>query len=282
MSDKNINKMNMKVLIIVYAFLLTSLNVFSATVDTVSVYSKSMQKNIKAVVVLPDNYGNSADFSTLYLLHGYGGTYGNWLERVPKIKQLADHYQVIIVMPDGDKNSWYWDSPVDKKSRYETFVSKELIQYVDNHFKTKQNKNARAIAGLSMGGQGALFLAFRHQDIFGAAGSMSGGLDIRPFPLNWEMKDKLGSYAKNHQLWDEYAVINQIYRLTPGSLQLIIDCGVSDFFYQVNKNMHQKLLERNIPHVYIERPGGHSWEVWRDAIDYQMVFFNQFFQKKLF
>jgi len=253
--------------------------IYASTIDTITVYSKSMQKSIKAVVVLPQDYESGKDFSTLYLLHGHGGSYSNWLDRVPKVKDLAEQYQCIIVMPDGSKNSWYWDSPIDKNSQYETFISDELINYIDHHYKTKKSKNARAITGLSMGGQGALFLAIRHQDVFGVAGSMSGGLDIRPFPLNWGMKEKLGEYAKNHQRWNEFSVINQIYRLTPNSLQLIIDCGVSDFFYQVNKNMHQKLLERNIPHVYIERPGNHNWKVWRDAIEYQMVFFNQFFQK---
>ncbi len=269
----------MKPIIIFFTLLSTCIHAFASKVDTLNVFSELMQKNIKAVVVLPDSYPNHKDFPALYLLHGYSGYYNNFIERVPKIKSLADQYQVIIIMPDGSPNSWYWDSPIDDKSQYETFISKELIAYIDKEYKTGKNRNHRAITGLSMGGQGALFLAFRHQDIFGAAGSMSGGLDIRSFPLSWEMKDKLGSYAENHQRWDEYAVINQIYRLTPKSLRLIIDCGVSDFFYQVNKNMHQKLLERNIPHIYIERPGSHSWEVWRDAIDYQMLFFNKFFQK---
>jgi len=266
-------------IILYLLMLLFAVPAFAVKVDTVAVYSKSMKKNIKTVVVLPQDYESGKDFSTLYLLHGYGGYYSNWLDRVPKVKDLADQYQCIIVMPDGSKNSWYWNSPIDKKSQYETFVSSELINFVDENYKTKKDRKHRAITGLSMGGQGALFLAFRHQDVFGAAGSMSGGLDIRAFPLSWEMKDKLGEYAKNRHLWDEYTVINQIYRLTPDNLQIIIDCGVSDFFYQVNKKMHKKLLYYNIPHVYIERPGGHSWEVWSDAIEYQMVFFNQYFQK---
>jgi len=267
-----------KVRIISVVLLLLSVNTIASTVDTVSVYSKSMNKHIKAVVILPENYNLENEFSVVYLLHGHGDNYSGWIKKVPKIKKLADQYNFIIVMPDAEI-SWYWDSPVNKRLRYETFTSDELIRFMDEKYKTKKDRKARAITGLSMGGQGALFLAFRHQDVFGAAGSMSGGLDIRSFPLNWELKEKLGDFATNKDRWNNYTVINQVYRLTPNSIQLIIDCGVSDFFHQVNKNMHQKLLERNIPHVYIERPGGHSWDVWSDAVEYQFIFFNNYFLK---
>jgi len=267
-----------KVRIIGVVLLLLSVNMFASTVDTISVFSNSMNKKIKAVVILPENYNQGNNFSVVYLLHGHGDNYSGWIKKVPKIKKLADHYNFIIVMPDAEI-SWYWDSPVNKKLKYETFTSTELIKYIDSKYKTKKDRKARAITGLSMGGQGALFLAFRHQDIFGAAGSMSGGLDIRPFPLNWGLNEKLGSFDENKKRRNDFAVINQIYGLTPNSIQLIIDCGVSDFFHQVNANMHQKLLERNIPHVYIERPGSHSWDVWNDAVEYQFVFFNNYFLK---
>jgi len=78
------------------------------------------------------------------------------------------------------KTSWYFDSPIDKEMNYETYVSKELIGAIDTKYNTLANRESRAITGLSMGGHGAFYLAFRHQDIWGAAGSMSGGLDIRP------------------------------------------------------------------------------------------------------
>ena len=74
--------------------------------------------------------------------------------------------------------SWYWNSPVDPKSQYETFISDELIKAIDSKYKTIKNRTGRAITGLSMGGHGALYLAIKHQDVFGAAGSMSGGVDI--------------------------------------------------------------------------------------------------------
>ncbi|MFT4024035.1 MAG: alpha/beta hydrolase-fold protein, partial [Flavihumibacter sp.] len=112
---------------------------------------------------------------------------------------------------------------------------------------------------------------------FGAAGSMSGGVDIRPFPLNWDMAKRLGSYAEQPERWEKYTVINQLHLLTPGSLALIIDCGTSDFFYGVNEELHRQLLYRNIPHDYITRPGVHDWKYWGNAVWYQLLFFNRCF-----
>jgi S-formylglutathione hydrolase FrmB len=265
-------------LLLIFLFVAYATLGFAASADTVSVYSRGMNKNIKTVILLPEVYKSSKNFPVVYLLHGYSDDYGTWIKNVPHIKDLADRYNLIIVMPDGDYNSWYWDSPVDDKSRYETFISRELIRYIDKNYKTIKNRKGRAITGNRMGGQGALFITFRHQDIFGAAGSLSGGLDIRPFHDEWEMADKLGPYTGNKKRWDEYAVVNQIERLDPGRIDLIIDCGTEDFFYEVNLVFHRKLLQRKIPHVFIQRPGVHDWSCWKEAIDYQLLFFNSFFK----
>jgi S-formylglutathione hydrolase FrmB len=251
----------------------------AATVDTVSVYSSSMKKKITTVVVLPDSYNETNNIPAVYLLHGYGDNYSTWLKEVPHIKELADLYNFIIIMPDGAK-SWYWDSPVDSKVRYETFISSELVNYIDKNYKTIKNRKARAITGNSMGGQGALFIAFRHQDTFSTAGSLSGGVDIRPFPSNWSMADNLGAFNKYPERWNSFAVINQLWRLVPGKLSIIIDCGRQDFFHQVNINLHNKLSVRNIPHVFIENDGQHTWEYWNEEIDFQFLFFHNHLEYK--
>lgn len=122
-----------------------------------------------------------------------------------------------------------------------------------------------------------MWLAIRHNDVFGAGGSMSGGLDIRPFPNEWNMKDRLGEYEKNKELWDKHTVINEIEKLHPEDLAIIIDCGYDDFFYKVNLDTHAKLLEMKIPHDFIIRPGGHDWNYWNNAVDFQLLFFKKFF-----
>jgi len=97
------------------------------------------------------------------------------------------------------------------------------------------------IVKLSMGGHGAMWLGIRHKDVFGAAGSTSGGVDIRPFPKNWSMNKQLGELASNKRIWDEHTVVNQLDKIQNGDLALIIDCGEDDFFLNVNKDFHDRL-----------------------------------------
>ncbi|GAB3331736.1 alpha/beta hydrolase family protein [Larkinella ripae] len=253
----------------------------ASKIDTVETYSPSMKKTIKAVVLTPDSYAGGKEFPVVYLLHGYSGNYADWVKKAPAVHQAADAYQSIIVCPDGNFSSWYFDSPADPTSRYETYVATELVSWVDSHYKTVKNRKGRAITGLSMGGHGALYLAFKHQEVFGAAGSMSGGVDIRPFPNNWDMAKKLGTYAQYPDRWEQNTVINLLHLLTPGSLALIIDCGTDDFFFRVNNNLHQKMLDRNVAHDYITRPGAHNWPYWNNALGYQLLFMRQYFDKNV-
>ena len=257
-------------------------NVFTisaAKVQRINTYSEAMYKNIESVIITPENYSSSQQYAVLYLLHGYSGNQNDWIINAPEITELSDLYNFIIVCPDGNYSSWYFDSPVDSTWKYETYVARELPQWIDKNFSTIENRKGRAITGLSMGGHGALYIAFRNQDIFGAAGSMSGGVDIRPFPDNWEISKLLGNYADNPKNWEDNTVINLIYKLTPNALSLIIDCGTEDFFYEVNCNLHEKLCYMNIPHDFISRQGAHDWKYWRNAIDYQALFFHKFFNK---
>lgn len=268
----------MKRLKLFFLLLLGYLSTQAAKVDTLAVESQSMQKSIKNVIITPNQYSSQKNpFAVLYLLHGAGGNYASWIKRVPEIAGYADRYNLIIVCPDAASTSWYFDSPIDSSMKYETYVAKELVPWIDENYKTISNKSGRAITGLSMGGHGALYLAFRHPDIWGAAGSMSGGLDFRPFPQKWDIALRLGSYEANKGRWDKYTVINMIPLLKDSNLKLIIDCGVNDFFLAGNRQMHTKLLEANIPHDYIERPGEHNWDYWANAIKYQLLFFNDYF-----
>ena len=131
-----------------------------------------------------------------------------------------------------------------------------------------------------MGGHGAMWNAIRNQDVFGAAGSTSGGLDIRPFPNNWGMKKYIGERDRNLDALNNHTVINLLDRLKNGDLAIIIDCGVSDFFYGVNKAVHERLLQLKIGHDFIARPGGHNDTYWNNSIDYQIKFFKKYFEKE--
>jgi S-formylglutathione hydrolase FrmB len=253
-----------------------NLKVNAAVIDTVKTSRASMKKTIKAVVITPDNYSTAAPLPVVYLLHGFGGNYKDWITKAKGFEKAADVYRMIIVCADGN-NSWYWDSPVDAAYKYETYVSGELVNFIDGAYKTIKDKNGRGITGLSMGGHGGLYLAIKHQDVFGAGGSMSGGVDIRPFPNNWDMRLRLGKYAEYPENWEKNTVFNLLHLIKPNSLSLIIDCGTEDFFYKVNENLHQQMLYRNIAHDYSTRPGAHNWNYWTNAIQYQLLFMSNYF-----
>ncbi|ARK13793.2 alpha/beta hydrolase family protein [Fibrella sp. ES10-3-2-2] len=277
----HISVLNTLRVVAVGLLLVCSLSGLAARVDTVATVSPSMKKTIKAVVITPDSYVDGKELPVLYLLHGYGGDYSDWVKKVAGLGKAADTYQMIVVCPDGNVGSWYFDSPADPAFRYETYVADELVNWVDSHYKTIKNRAGRAITGLSMGGHGALYLALRHQTVFGAAGSMSGGVDIRPFPNNWAIAKRLGTYSEFPERWEQNTVINMLHLLTPGALSLIIDCGTDDFFFRVNNNLHEKLLERNIAHDYITRPGAHNWAYWNNAVIYQMLFMRNYFDRQV-
>lgn len=272
--------MRKRKLLLVALLLVLAASSFAAKVDTLLVNSPSMKKDVQVLVVTPDiAQGKKAvACPVVYLLHGYGGNAHTWIGVKPNLPQIADEKGIIFVCPDG-KNSWYWDSPQNPSYRYETFVSSELVSCVDRQYKTITDRKGRAITGLSMGGHGAMWVAIRHKDTFGAAGSTSGGVDIRPFPLNWEMSRQLGEFAHHKKVWDEHTVINQIDKIENGDLAIIIDCGESDFFLNVNKDLHNRLLARKINHDFITRPGGHTGKYWSNSIDYQILFFDKFFKK---
>ena len=254
--------------------------------DTVEVMSEAMGRSIKNVVIVPMEYiyfndAQATRYPVLYLLHGAYGCYSDWSKKTD-LNLLANEFGVIIVCPDG-QDSWYFDSPIDPTMQFETYVSKELVEYIDSHYRTYANRYMRAITGLSMGGHGALFLAWRHPDVFWSCGSMSGNMDITQFPDSWHIKDRLGEQAANPQRWRDHAVCNQVDRLKNTTLtpaqNIIIDDGLNDIFIKNNIALHEQLVAAGIDHDFTVRPGRHSWDYWVNSLDYHMVFFKKAFDR---
>lgn len=251
----------------------------AGSVDTVSIRSNSMHKDIKCVIIKPDAYKNKNNhFPTVYLLHGYSGAFNNWITRVPELQKHADTYQVLIVCPDGDYAGWYFDSPVDSSMRYETYIAKEVPAYVEANYRTIKDRKARAITGLSMGGHGGLFLGFRHADFFGACGSMSGALGIEYITNKYRIEKILGD-TTNKALWHQYSILGQMDQYPKDSIAIIMDCGTEDFIVEMSRMAHQKMLQLKIPHDYTERPGKHDWKYWATAVEYQLLYFRNYFDR---
>lgn len=267
--------------IILSLFVLLSITLLTAQqVETVAVKSTKMNKNINNTIVKPLDYNTSTKYPVVYLLHGHGGNNQDWINIVPQIKQYATQHQLIIVCPDG-ANSWYIDSPVNAASQYESYIVQDLVTTIDKNYSTIADKNGRGIVGLSMGGHGALYLAIRNKTVFGTAGSMSGGVDLTYNPDAWDKAAVLGTYTANTQRWIDYSVVTQAQTLQNGDLNLYIDCGISDFFFGVNQNLHDILVTKKINHVYTIYPGEHNWTYWANSIKYQLLFFKSTFDEKM-
>ncbi len=266
----------------------------AANVDTISVHSRSMNRHMPAAVVIPECYDtNDESYPVIYLLHGAYGDFRDWLIKLPNdgvVKALADQYRIIFVLPEGGTFSFYLDSPWDANSQYETHVTKELLPEIDIRYRTIAMPAGRAITGLSMGGQGALYISTRHPDLFGAAGSMSGAvhLDIRSWDLPEADIERLtqGFYATLgiDDIDDGFLINNSatalVAQMKENGMPLIIDCGVDDFLISANRELNRRLNEENVPHDYIERPGRHDWIYWQNALLYHALFFNEYFRTR--
>ena len=284
-------KTSVRQLLVLFCFLL-AFPLYAAKVDSLDILSAVMKKNLRAVVVLPDSYAaagkNTNPYPVLYLLHGGYGHFNDWITKTPDktlIHRLADQYNLIIVMPEGEVFSYYLDSPVVQDSQFETYLTKEVINKIDNTYRTVRTSKGRVITGLSMGGYGALYLATRHPDLYCAAGSMSGALN--PDMNFWKLPPDatknikaafekiLGSFSQSPDGWAAYSVVGMADTMKKNGLKLVIDCGVDDFLIEPNRELHRRLVFNQTPHDYSERPGGHSWEFWQNALPYQVLFFSK-------
>lgn len=287
----------MKTLILFFGCLL-SLTGFAAQVDTIDVVSARMHRTLRAAVVLPDRYGTakkkrprseaSSVFPVLYLLHGGSGSFRDWLTKTPDktlLQRLADQYNLIIVTPDGDPTSYYFDSPLKPDSQFETFIARELIAKIDSSYRTVSDRRGRLIAGLSMGGHGAMFIACRHPELFAAAGSMSGVMNINtatwkvPADFAQSRRENFASLLGPAQVGDApypgLTMVTLADQLKANNLPLIFDIGVDDFLIEGNRDLHRQLVANKTPHDYTERPGAHTWDYWGNALPYQVLFFSK-------
>lgn len=273
--------------IVLFVFFVSQSNFsHAAKVDTLSIASSSMGKTINAAVVLPNSYAKGkTKYPVMYLLHGAYGHFRDWLKSTPNkmtVKDLADQYNIIIVMPEGEKYSFYLDSPVNKESQFETHIIKEVIPTVDATYRTISEKKGRVITGLSMGGHGALYLSTRHPELFAAAGSMSGALDMGAMlqrdsadQVKKLMEPVFGADSGKQELYDANAVLGMIDKIKANKMPLTIDIGVDDFLIESNREFHSRMVYEKIPHEYTERPGAHTWEYWENSLPYHVLFFSK-------
>ncbi len=247
----------------------------NSRVRTIAFESKLVGKTLPYSVLLPVDYdkpaARSKRYPVLYLLHGLFGHYDNWITRT-KLSDYAANYSMIIVTPEGN-DSWYTDSASVPTDKYETYVMEELIPDVQSRYRTIETRAGRAIAGLSMGGYGALKFGVKHPESFVFVGSMSGALGA----ASWTEADLHGLEAIWKTLFPIFGPedsatrkandVNKLYGEVPSSRvvalpYVYLDCGTEDPLLSSSRSLAAILFERKIPHEYRELPGTHAWPYW--------------------
>lgn len=243
-----------------------------ATVVADSVYSARTAGHLKFNVLLPAGYREGhGHYVTLYLLHGFGGGPNDWIAHSGLVTYAAA-YPFIIITPDA-KNSWYTNAP-DRKSNYEDCIIKGLIPYVDEKYRTMHTRHGRAIAGLSMGGYGAMKFAVKYPQLFFYGASFSGALyaplGYRPdnSAISRSLHAAFGEKRSDH--WTRNNVITLLDSVPTAALPyLYISNGARDSFPRIienNRELAEKLRSKDALYEYHELPGAHNWTFWDKEI----------------
>ncbi|HEU4507409.1 MAG TPA: alpha/beta hydrolase family protein [Pyrinomonadaceae bacterium] len=261
-----IKQIYMPIRVILFLFLLCSSAAANGRVQTIQFQSKLVNATLPYNVILPTDYNTSraTRYPVLYLLHGLTGHYSDWVSRTNVADYVAG-YRMIVVTPEGN-DSWYVD-------KYEAYILQELIPDVQKRFRTIEARYGRSIAGLSMGGYGAIKFGLKSPGTFVFAGSMSGAfaaprLTAEQFAAaGWGDSVKLfGPAGSETRLANDLFAL--IEKLTPARLSSLpyfyFDCGTEDspVIFPSNRELAGLMVEKKIAHEFRQLPGDHSWVYW--------------------
>ena len=232
----------------------------------VEFYGESIQKMSALNVLVPEREGR---FPVLLLLHGLSDDQTAWCRRT-SIERYADELDLIVAMPDGHR-SFYCNDPRPGGCAYEDHIVKDVLGFVERTFPAVGERGARALAGLSMGGYGAMMLALRHPDVFCAASSHSGALGFAhgPIPDRTDLEALADALPEGEY---DCHVLAERLQAAGGEVALRFDCGQEDFLVGWNRKFHSHLERLGIAHEYQEFPGDHNWAYWDEHIRQTLAF----------
>ena len=242
----------------------------------------------RARVLLPRGYEDSdRRYPVLYLLHGADAAANFWT--IADIERLVGDRELIVVMPDGDTGFYsdWFDGGKGEPPRWETFHIEELIPWVDEGFRTIADRGARAIAGNSMGGLGALLYAAHHPDLFALAASFSGPVQVEPAPIAEVLADTgrdpqlvgeiWGPYPEQAERWRRHNPVAIAADLEGTEVVLVSGNGrlpgrakvlspVEEVIGEMNAALDRRLDQLGIEHTYVAGPGIHDVRYWQRAL----------------
>lgn len=237
-----------------------------------SYYSQALLRTVPVQVVLPvDRVGENGylppdrPFPTLYLLHGYTGEETDWVVNT-RIAQWAAAKGLAVVMPAGE-NAFYVDHPY---GNFGELVGRELVEMTRRMFPLSHRREETFLAGLSMGGFGALRNGLKYHETFGKIGAFSAALDY--FELPPRDGGLLGKYlsADLPEVADTDVNPRVAYEAMARSeavpTKIYMTCGTEDPLVSGNRSFRDFLTENGGALTYVERPGIHDWEFWNQAI----------------
>jgi putative tributyrin esterase len=248
----------------------------NSRVETVRFQSKLINATLPYNAILPGDYDSSTTtrYSVLYLLHGLFGHYSDWATRT-NVADYAANYRMIIIMPEGN-DSWYIDSASVAGDKYESYILKELIPDVDQRYRTIDARYGRSIAGLSMGGYGAIKFGLKSPATFVFAASMSGAFGVTRFSEKdmglgrQELTKLFGPVdSETRQANDLFTILEKLTPARIGSLPYFyFDCGTEDspLIFPYNRQLAAAMFDKKIPHEFRELPGDHSWAYWDQQV----------------
>lgn len=265
--------------------------------EGMSMQSDLLNKKVNYAIYLPPGYKSSERrYPVVYLLHGYTDDETAWIQ-FGEVHLTADRAisqrkipPMIIVMPDAGV-TWYIND-VDGEVPYEDMIFKEFIPFVDETYKTRPEKEFRAVAGLSMGGYGSLIWSLHHPEFFSACAAFSAAVYtdeemknrgqeeynrvFRNLYVNDQNPDRINEHWKNNS-------VIELVRTLPvreiEQVRLYIDCGDDDFLYKGNSTLHIAMRDRNIKHEFRIRNGAHNWTYWRTHIIKGLEFIGKGFHR---
>ena len=264
----------------------------SKVFDNLSLPSKILNMERKYAIYLPPDYESSTrSYPVLYLLHGGGDDQTGWVQfgEVSNItdKTIAEGKatSMIIVMPDANTTRRGYSNNATGTWLYEDFFFKELMPYVEKKYRIKADKRFRAIAGLSMGGDGSFTYALHHPELFSSACPLSAGTGPLTMDIAKTNVRRADSTATDGQIEAFYKrqsvpeLVNNMPDTLKKSVRWYIDCGDDDFLFEGNSLVHIAMRKKEIPHEFRIRNGGHNWTYWRQALPEVLEFVSQAFHQ---
>ena len=266
-------------------------------IEGLSMQSQIGKRAVNYSVYLPPDYEMSQrSYPVVYLLHGYSDNETAWVQ-FGEVNASADRAianrdipPMIIVMPDAGV-SWYINS-FDGSNPFEDILIQEFIPYIDKTWSTRKTREFRAVAGLSMGGYGALILSIKNPDVFSSCAAFSAAV-FTDNEVKEMSEDRYERFFKNiygpetnsnrlTQHWHEHSVIHLINTLPEDQLKRVsfyIDNGDDDFLFEGNAMLHIAMRKRGVPHQFRVRDGAHNWTYWRTHITQGLKFIGEGFQR---